>query len=109
MASPAWWVIAKREFSTRVKTKWFAITTLLGPIMMVGLIVIPALLFFVMPIAIGINLATPYLALTLLVLAARAAGLRFDTALASVGLRRILQPVPLALPGPVRSATETQR
>ena len=75
----------------------------------VSAIVIPALLFFVMPIAIGINLATPYLALTLLVLAARAAGLRFDTALASVGLRRILQPVPLALPAPVRSATETQR
>jgi ABC-2 type transport system permease protein len=37
-------VIAKREFLERVKTKWFAIMTILGPIGMVAMIVIPALL-----------------------------------------------------------------
>lgn len=37
-------VIAKREFLERVRTKWFLIMTLLGPIGMVALIVIPALL-----------------------------------------------------------------
>ncbi len=74
----------------------------------VSAVVIPALLFFVMPIAIGINLATPYLALTLVVLAARAAGLRFDAALASVRFRQILQPAQLAT-APVRSTAETQR
>ncbi len=37
-------VIAKRELLERVRTKWFAIVTLLGPLLMVGLIVIPVLL-----------------------------------------------------------------
>ena len=38
------WVIAKREFLERVRTKWFVVITLLGPILLVGLIVIPAVL-----------------------------------------------------------------
>jgi len=37
-------VIAKREFLERVRTKWFVAMTILGPILMVGLILIPALL-----------------------------------------------------------------
>jgi len=37
-------VIAKREFLERVKTKWFVAMTILGPILMVALILIPALL-----------------------------------------------------------------
>jgi len=37
-------VIAKREFLERVRTKWFVIMTVLGPIGMVAMIVIPALL-----------------------------------------------------------------
>jgi ABC-2 type transport system permease protein len=37
-------VIARREFSERVKSKWFVIMTLLWPVLMVGMIVIPALL-----------------------------------------------------------------
>jgi ABC-2 type transport system permease protein len=37
-------VIAKREFLERVRSKWFVIMTVLGPIMMVALIIIPALL-----------------------------------------------------------------
>lgn len=37
-------VIAKREFVERVRTKWFVAMTILGPILMVGLILIPALL-----------------------------------------------------------------
>jgi ABC-2 type transport system permease protein len=37
-------VIAKRELLERVRTKWFVAMTVLGPIFLVGLIVIPALL-----------------------------------------------------------------
>ena len=37
-------VIAKREFLERVRSKWFAIVTVLGPILMLALIVIPAVL-----------------------------------------------------------------
>jgi ABC-2 type transport system permease protein len=42
--SAPWAVIARREFLERVRTKWFLIGTLLGPIGMVALIVIPAVL-----------------------------------------------------------------
>jgi ABC-2 type transport system permease protein len=38
------WVIAKREFHERVSSKWFVVMTILWPILMVGLIVIPPLL-----------------------------------------------------------------
>jgi ABC-2 type transport system permease protein len=38
------WVIAKRELLERVRTKWFVVITILGPILLVGLIVVPALL-----------------------------------------------------------------
>ena len=44
MLNPPWLVIARREFLERVRTKWFVITTLLGPVGMVALIVIPAVL-----------------------------------------------------------------
>jgi ABC-2 type transport system permease protein len=37
-------VIARREFIERVRTKWFVIVTLLGPLLMVGVIVVPAVL-----------------------------------------------------------------
>jgi len=37
-------VIAKREFLERVRTKWFVAMTILGPVLMVALILIPALL-----------------------------------------------------------------
>jgi ABC-2 type transport system permease protein len=37
-----WTVIARREFLERVRTRWFIIITLLGPIGMAGLIVVPA-------------------------------------------------------------------
>jgi len=42
--SAPWAVVARREFLERVRTKWFVIGTLLGPIGMIALIVIPALL-----------------------------------------------------------------
>jgi ABC-2 type transport system permease protein len=42
--SAPWAVIAKRELIERIRTKWFVIGTLLGPIGMVALIVVPALL-----------------------------------------------------------------
>lgn len=37
-------VIARREFLERVRSKWFVIVTILGPLMMIGLIVVPAVL-----------------------------------------------------------------
>src|SRR6185312_12824259 len=37
-------VIAKREFLERVRTKWFVAMTVLGPVFMIALIVIPVLL-----------------------------------------------------------------
>lgn len=37
-------VIAKREFLERVRTKWFVAMTILGPILMIALIVVPVLL-----------------------------------------------------------------
>jgi ABC-2 type transport system permease protein len=37
-------IIARREFLERVRTKWFAIVTLLGPIGLIGIIVVPAYL-----------------------------------------------------------------
>lgn len=37
-------VIARREFLERVRSKWFVLVTLLGPILMIGVIVVPAVL-----------------------------------------------------------------
>jgi ABC-2 type transport system permease protein len=37
-------VIARREFTERVKSKWFVVMTLLWPVLMIGMIVVPALL-----------------------------------------------------------------
>lgn len=39
---PTWLVVTRREFWERVRTKWFIIVTLLGPIGLIGLIVVPA-------------------------------------------------------------------
>lgn len=41
---PQWLVVARREFLERVRTMWFVIVTLLGPLGMVGILVIPAYL-----------------------------------------------------------------
>jgi ABC-2 type transport system permease protein len=38
------WVIAKREFIERVRSKWFIVMTIAWPILMVGMIVVPALI-----------------------------------------------------------------
>ncbi len=38
------WVIARREFNERVHSKWFVVMTMLWPVLMIGMIVIPALL-----------------------------------------------------------------
>ncbi|HEY6033729.1 MAG TPA: hypothetical protein VIV58_05700, partial [Kofleriaceae bacterium] len=37
-------VIAKREFLERVRTKWFVAMTILGPVFMIAMIVVPVLL-----------------------------------------------------------------
>jgi ABC-2 type transport system permease protein len=44
VANPEWFVVGRREFMVRVRTKWFAIVTLIGPIGMIALILIPAYL-----------------------------------------------------------------
>ncbi len=44
MSLTGWAVVARREFLERVRTRWFAITTALGPIFMIGLLVVPVLL-----------------------------------------------------------------
>ena len=41
-SQPAWLVVTRREFLERVRTKWFVIVTLLGPIGLIGLLVVPA-------------------------------------------------------------------
>ncbi|HUS31199.1 MAG TPA: ABC transporter permease [Kofleriaceae bacterium] len=38
------WVIAKREFLERVKSKWFVVMTVLWPVLMLGMMIVPALL-----------------------------------------------------------------
>lgn len=38
------WVIAKRELLERVRSKWFVVMTLIGPLLMIALVVVPALL-----------------------------------------------------------------
>jgi ABC-2 type transport system permease protein len=38
------WVVVKREFLSRVRTKWFVISTVLGPILMAALIFLPILM-----------------------------------------------------------------
>ena len=38
----AWLAVARREFLERVRSKWFVIVTLLGPVFMVGITVLPA-------------------------------------------------------------------
>jgi ABC-2 type transport system permease protein len=43
-ASPAWLVIARREFLERVRTKWFVIVTILGPVGLLVLTLLPAYL-----------------------------------------------------------------
>lgn len=41
---PEWLVVARRELLIRVRSPWFVIVTLLGPVAMIGLIVVPAYL-----------------------------------------------------------------
>lgn len=41
---PDWMVIARRELLERVRTWWFVVVTLLGPIAMIAMIVVPAVL-----------------------------------------------------------------
>ncbi len=38
------WVVVKREFLSRVRTKWFVVSTVLGPILMAALIFLPILM-----------------------------------------------------------------
>jgi ABC-2 type transport system permease protein len=38
------WVVIRREFVERVRTRWFVITTVLGPLIMVAFVVVPIML-----------------------------------------------------------------
>jgi ABC-2 type transport system permease protein len=42
MSSMTWLVIARREFLERVRSKWFIVITVLGPLVMSAIIVVPA-------------------------------------------------------------------
>ncbi|MFO0744598.1 MAG: ABC transporter permease [Myxococcota bacterium] len=44
MKLPDWLVVARRELLERLRSKWFVAVTLLGPIFMIALIVLPAVL-----------------------------------------------------------------
>jgi ABC-2 type transport system permease protein len=37
-----WLVVARREFIERVRTAWFVVVTVLGPVLMIGMLVVPA-------------------------------------------------------------------
>jgi ABC-2 type transport system permease protein len=39
---PEWLVVARREFVERVRTVWFAIVTVLGPVLLIAIMVVPA-------------------------------------------------------------------
>jgi len=39
---PEWLVIARREFVERVRTVWFIVVTVMGPLLMIGMLVVPA-------------------------------------------------------------------
>ena len=41
---PDWLVVARRELLERLRTPWFIVVTLLGPVMMIALIVVPVVL-----------------------------------------------------------------
>jgi ABC-2 type transport system permease protein len=41
---PDWMVIARRELLERLRTPWFIVVTLLGPVLMIALIVVPVVL-----------------------------------------------------------------
>jgi ABC-2 type transport system permease protein len=41
---PEWLVVARREFIERVRTVWFVVVTVLGPVIMIGMLVVPACL-----------------------------------------------------------------
>src|SRR5262245_25576861 len=38
------WAVIRREFIERVRTKWFLVSTVLGPLFMIGMAVLPSLL-----------------------------------------------------------------
>ena len=38
------WAVVRREFIERVRTKWFIISTVLGPVFLIGIMVLPAVL-----------------------------------------------------------------
>ena len=40
----SWLVIARRELSERLRSRWFVATTLLGPLLLVGAMAIPVLI-----------------------------------------------------------------
>ena len=41
---PKVWAVVRREFLERVRTKWFIISTVLGPVFLIGITVLPAVL-----------------------------------------------------------------
>jgi len=42
--TPVWWVIARRELLERLRSRWFIVTTLLGPLLLIGAMAVPVLI-----------------------------------------------------------------
>lgn len=43
-ASAGWWVIARRELLERVRSRWFIVVTLIGPLLLVAAMAVPVLI-----------------------------------------------------------------
>jgi len=39
-----WWVIARRELTERLRSRWFIVTTILGPLLLIGAMAVPVLI-----------------------------------------------------------------
>ena len=47
------WAVIRREFLERVRNKWFLISTILGPVFMIGIGVLPSVLLKAVEATIG--------------------------------------------------------
>ena len=79
------WVVFKREYLERVRSRWFIITTVLGPVLMGILTILPA--FMAAKTKVSVVVADDYRdRVSEVVEAARQAGLDVEEQLATIGL-----------------------
>ncbi len=84
MTAP-WFIVARREFLERVRTKWFVVVTLLGPIAMAGLLIVPAWL--------AKRSAEQETRISVVDHSARDIGAKIATVIGAVGANIIVEPV----------------